>query len=135
MCNLTCMLWKSPLFFSYTCFSFSFFLLRFYCVLTKKIIIIQLTATTSTDQPLVLLTTENLKNNREYSELFNNLVSEYDRRLEEQVKFAKQDMLRELEVQIQVSQLHVFINIVNRFSIFFAVLFNCISFSYLKSLK
>ncbi|XP_055300374.1 uncharacterized protein LOC129567480 isoform X2 [Sitodiplosis mosellana] len=60
-----------------------------------------LTATTSTDQPLVLLTTENLKNNRECSELFNNLVNEYDRRLEEQVKFARQDMLRELELQIQ----------------------------------
>lgn len=72
---------------------------HFHCDLTN----IQLTTTTSTDQPVILLTTENLKNNREYSELFNNLVSEYDRRLEEQVKFAKQDMLRELEVQIQVS--------------------------------
>lgn len=65
---------------------------------------IQLTTTTSSDQPLVLLTSENLKNNREHTELFNNLVSEYDRRLEEQVKLAKQDMLNELEVQIQVSQ-------------------------------
>lgn len=64
---------------------------------------IQLTATTSTDQPLVLLTAENLKNNRECAELFNNLVSEYDRRLEEQVKLAKEDMLHEMEIQIQVS--------------------------------
>lgn len=37
--------------------------------------------------------------------MFNNLVSEYDRRLEEQVTLAKQDMLNELEVQIQVSQM------------------------------
>lgn len=64
---------------------------------------IQLTATTSTDQPLVLLTTDSLKNNREHGELFNNLVAEYDRRLEEQVKLAKDDMLHELEFQIQVS--------------------------------
>lgn len=64
---------------------------------------IQLTTTTSTEQPLVLLTSENIKNNPEHAELFSNLVSEYDRRLEEQVKFAKQDMLHELEVQIQVS--------------------------------
>lgn len=75
------------------------------CCLLLCVINTQLTATTSTDQPLVLLTSENLKNNREYTELFNNLVSEYDRRLEEQVKLAKQDMLHELEVQIQVSQL------------------------------
>lgn len=64
---------------------------------------IQLTATTSTDQPLVLLTKDSLKNNRDHAELFNNLVDEYDRRLEEQVKLAKDDMLHELEVQIQVS--------------------------------
>lgn len=37
--------------------------------------------------------------------MFNNLVIEYDRRLEEQVKLAKQDMLNELEVQIKVSQI------------------------------
>lgn len=63
----------------------------------------QLTATTSTDQPLVLLTPENFHNNPEHAELFNDLVSEYDRRLEEQVRQAKQDMLHELESQIQVS--------------------------------
>lgn len=45
-----------------------------------------------------------MKNNPEHAELFNELVSEYDRRLEEQVKHAKQDMLQELEAQIQVSQ-------------------------------
>lgn len=61
----------------------------------------QLTATTSTE-PILLLTNENPKTNTEYVELFNNLVSEYDRRLEEQVKLAKQDMLNELESQIQV---------------------------------
>lgn len=67
----------------------------------------QLTATTSTE-PLLLLTNENLKTNTEYVELFNNLVCEYDRRLDEQVKLAKQDMLNELEAQIQVrSSFHV----------------------------
>lgn len=74
---------------------------------------IQLTTTTSSDQPLVLLTSENLKNNREHTELFNNLVSEYDRRLEEQVKLAKQDMLNELEVQIQVSQFRAWLDAEN----------------------
>lgn len=63
----------------------------------------QLTATTS-KEPIVLLTNENLKTNTEYVEMFNNLVSEYDRRLDEQVKLAKQDMLTELEAQIQVRQ-------------------------------
>lgn len=46
-----------------------------------------------------------MKNNQDYTELFNNLVCEYDRRLEEQVKHAKEDMLHELEVQIQVSSI------------------------------
>lgn len=34
--------------------------------------------------------------------MFNNLVIEYDRRLEQQVTLAKEDMLHELEIQIQV---------------------------------
>lgn len=34
---------------------------------------------------------------------FNKLVEEYDRRLDEQVKLAKLDMLNELETQIKVS--------------------------------
>lgn len=58
--------------------------------------------TTSSEPHLVLLTTDQIKNNNEYVEMFNNLVIEYDRRLEEQVKLAKQDMLNELEIQIQV---------------------------------
>lgn len=47
-----------------------------------------------------------LKNNinNENNELFNDLVHEYDRRLEEQVKLAKADMLNELESQIKVSK-------------------------------
>lgn len=65
------------------------------------VLIYQLT-TTSPDSPLVLLTSDQIKNNNEYTEMFNNLVIEYDRRLEEQVKLAKQDMLNELEIQIQV---------------------------------
>lgn len=36
--------------------------------------------------------------------MFNDLVHEYDRRLEEQVKLAKADMLNELEIQIKVSK-------------------------------
>ncbi|XP_031624937.1 pericentrin isoform X2 [Contarinia nasturtii] len=60
-----------------------------------------LTATTADQkQPLVLLTS-NLTNNSEHAELFNNLVNEYDHRLEEQVKLAKEDMLHELEIHIQ----------------------------------
>lgn len=35
--------------------------------------------------------------------MFNKLVLEYDRRLEEQLKLAKTDMLNELEIQIKVS--------------------------------
>lgn len=64
----------------------------------------QITATTS-KEPILLLTSANLKTNTEYAEMFNNLVSEYDRRLDEQVKLAKQDMLTELEAQIQVRQI------------------------------
>lgn len=62
---------------------------------------LQLTASTS-KAPIVLLTNENLKTNTEYAEMFNSLVGEYDRRLDEQLKLAKQDMLNELEAQIQV---------------------------------
>lgn len=58
--------------------------------------------TTSKDSPLVLLTSDQVKSNNEYAEMFNNLVIEYDRRLVEQVKQAKQDVLNELEIQIQV---------------------------------
>lgn len=43
---------------------------------------------------------------------FNKLVEEYDRRLDEQVKLAKLDMLNELEAQIKVS---------NRNSLFFFI--------------
>lgn len=39
----------------------------------------------------------------ENNELFAELVHEYDRRLEEQVRLAKADMLHELEAQINVS--------------------------------
>lgn len=80
--------------------SHSYHLHNFHCILTQSI---QLTTTTSNDQPLVVLTSESLKNKREYADTFNNLVSEYDQRLDEQVKLARQDMLHELEVQIQVS--------------------------------
>lgn len=45
-----------------------------------------------------------MKNNREFA-VFKNLVSEYDQRLEEQVKLAKMDMLHDLELQIQVSKI------------------------------
>lgn len=82
--------------------SHPFFLTRVFFFIFH-LTIIQLTATTADqNQPLVLLTS-NLTNNREHVEMFNNLVNEYDKRLEEQVKLAKEDMLRELEVQIQVS--------------------------------
>lgn len=64
-------------------------------------VIKQLT-TTSKESPLVLLTSDQVKSNNEYAEMFNNLVIEYDRRLLEQVKQAKQDVLNELEIQIQV---------------------------------
>lgn len=37
--------------------------------------------------------------------MFTDLVHEYDRRLEEQVKLAKADMLNELEIQIKVSKI------------------------------
>lgn len=68
----------------------------------KKKKTIQLTTTTSNDQPLVVLTSENFKNNQEFAVL----VSEYDQRLEEQVKLAKMDMLHDLERQIQVSKIY-----------------------------
>lgn len=58
--------------------------------------------TTSKESPLVLLTSDQVISNNEYAEMFNNLVIEYDRRLVEQVKQAKQDVLNELEIQIQV---------------------------------
>lgn len=64
-------------------------------------VIKQLT-TTSKECPLVLLTSDQVKSNNEYAEMFNNLVIEYDRRLIEQVKQAKEDVLNELEIQIQV---------------------------------
>lgn len=43
-------------------------------------------------------------NNNENNEIFNELVHEYDRRLDEQVQLAKADMLSELEIQIKVSK-------------------------------
>lgn len=64
-------------------------------------VIKQLT-TTSKESPIVLLTSDQIKSNNEYAEMFSNLVIEYDRRLVEQVKQAKQDVLNELEIQIQV---------------------------------
>lgn len=50
-----------------------------------------------------------LKNtiNNENNEIFNELVHEYDRRLDEQVKLAKADMLSELEIQIKVSKVEL----------------------------
>lgn len=50
-----------------------------------------------------------LKNtiNNENNEIFNELVHEYDRRLDEQVKLAKADMLSELEIQIKVSKIEM----------------------------
>lgn len=39
---------------------------------------------------------------------FNKLVEEYERRLAEQVKLAKMDMLNELEAQIKVSNCNYF---------------------------
>lgn len=48
-----------------------------------------------------------MKNKPEYMEMFKKLVNEYDQRLEQQVKLAKDDMLHELEVQIQVRPYYV----------------------------